>query len=170
MNWDWDHFFAEIEDQDLFLIRTENNQDYSDSFVNSTYLGKIQTPENLVYFERSGYFFELNIGKEIISIDKTFLIYFFKDYLIKSNFLISSGSKKEFYFGFEFMLNLNLSKDTLSGLGHYKVLLNELRMRLSKGSICIEGNIINNQLELENYLKRKIIGFISFENEDALIR
>ena len=132
----WDNILDKVNSEEL-LSKVNSLESFCYDNVSIKYLGKVDTPENLHYGTRSGYYFSVEDENNEFSIDKTYLLYFIKDSIQKKSFKAHHNGE---YFGFEFMYNLLMSRETLTGLDRYKSMIKNLKKAISESPICIEGN------------------------------
>lgn len=156
MNWNWQHFFEQINNINKFKESIEQMKDYADQNVKSYFFKTEDYPQNLLYSTWSNKFFRLKTSEEEIAIDKRYLLFFLDDYIKETEFYQIHKDKKLFkYISYEFMLEMHLAKDSSSGGTKYNSLFKELIETLNNKSISIKGSpLIKTRTELDNFLKK----------------
>lgn len=157
MNWNWEHFFEQVNNINKFKKSIEQMENYTDKNVKSYFLKTDDHPQNLIYSTWSNKFFQLKYLQEEISIDKKYLTFFINDYIKETEFYQTYKDKQLFkYISYEFMFEMHLAKDSASGKTKYESLLNELIHTLQSKSISIKGSsLIKTVAELESFLDRE---------------
>lgn len=163
---DWFKYFNVVKDIEAFETALNTKGDYTQTnpIISSKYCN--ENPESLPFYynSRTGIFFKINSNENCFIIDKFYLMKFLIDFVNRKNIIADNSDVH--YVSFEFMLELYLSRDTLSGLPKYNRYLNQLIDTLGQTSLNFEGKKnISTIHELEKHLKKSLPNFNSLKSE-----
>jgi hypothetical protein len=163
---DWFTYFNVVKDIKAFETALNTKGDYTQEnpIISSKHCN--EKPANLPfhYNKRTGNLFNVNTGENCFIIDKFYLMKFLIDFVNRKKIIADNSDVH--YVSFEFMLELYLSRDTLSGLPQYNRYLNQLIDTLEQTSLNFEGKkVVSTIDELENHLKNSLLNFNSLKSE-----
>ena len=160
---DWKKLFLYLIENNLLeavIKKIENNE----GFETSSHFFKVIPIKNEIDIEgveydfKSQKMYKIQFEDEIVSVGHSFLLDSFKSQQLQQKLLSDMGDEFTF-FDFQFMLYLHYSADVSSGFSHFRNSVKEISKSFKRGTANLNGNWIENDYELNKYLKNKIHGF-----------